>query len=78
MATLLYAQWKLFDVLFADPWVDGSGFYSSTAAVGGVGGGQHPSALTEGTSARRKTRAREQRDSSTGAGWVGGTRGTAL
>lgn len=48
------------------------------AAVGGVGGGQHPSALTEGTSARRKTRAREQRDSSTGAGWVGGTRGTAL
>ena len=34
MATLLYAQWKLFDVLFAGPWVDGSGFYSSTPLWG--------------------------------------------
>ena len=36
MPTLLEAQCKLFDVLFAAHGVDGSGFY---AAVGGLGGG---------------------------------------
>lgn len=65
MPTLIAAQCKLFDVLFAGPGVDGSGFY---AAVGGLGGGQPPTTLTEGTSARRKTRARDQRSSSTGMG----------
>lgn len=37
MPTLLEAQCKLFDVLFAAHGVDGSGFY---AAVGGLGGGE--------------------------------------
>jgi hypothetical protein len=51
LSTLIDAQCKLFDVLYAGSGADVSAFY---VAVGGTGVGQPPTALTEGTGARRK------------------------
>ena len=49
-------QCKLFDVLYAGSGADVSAFY---VAVGDTGVGQPPTALTEGTGARRKNLARD-------------------
>ena len=56
LSTLIDAQCKLFDVLYAGSGADVSAFY---VAVGGTGVGQPPTALTEGTGARRKNLARD-------------------
>ena len=56
LSTLIDAQCRLFDVLYAGSGADVSAFY---VAVGGTGVGQPPTALTEGTGARRKNLARD-------------------
>ena len=59
LPTLIEAQCKLFNVLHKGMDVDGSAFY---AAAGGIGGGQPPVALTEGTAGpRKKTRGRDSK-----------------
>ena len=68
LPTLIDAQCKLFNVLYAGTGVDGSAFY---AAVGGIGGGQPLVVFTEGTSARKKTRARNAKHPSTTSKQVG-------
>ena len=65
LPTLLEAQCKLFEVLYGREGADGTAFY---AAAGGLGGGQPPVALTEGTSARNKNRARDSKSSQSNGG----------
>ena len=75
LPTLIAAQCKLFDVLYARTVVDGCDFY---AAVGGICDVQPPTALTGCMGARKKTRAHNSKHSPPTGGGERRQRGSTM